>query len=54
MFQVNELNKEAMTIRLDGPLPEYPPFDERMRRAPDRGWTLNRAETELALKNALR
>ena len=54
MFQVNELNKEAMTVRLDGPLPEYPPFDERMRRAPDRGWTLNRAETELALKNALR
>lgn len=54
MFQVNELNKEAMTIRLDGPLPEYPRFDERMRRAPDRGWTLNRAETELALKNALR
>ncbi|MFA5622145.1 MAG: urocanate hydratase, partial [Thermovirgaceae bacterium] len=25
-----------------------------IRRAPDRGWTLNKAETELALKNALR
>ena len=54
MFQVNELNREAMTIRLEGPLPDYPAFEEGIRRAPDRGWTLNRAETELAVKNALR
>jgi len=43
-----------MTIRLEGPLPDYPAFEEGIRRAPDRGWTLNRAETELAVKNALR
>jgi len=43
-----------MTIRLEGPLPNYPAFEEGIRRAPDRGWTLNRAETELAVKNALR
>ena len=54
MFQVNELNREAMTIRLEGPLPDYPAFAEGIRRAPDRGWNLNRAETELAVKNALR
>ena len=54
MFQVNELNRDAMTIKLEGPLPEYPPFEGEYRRAPDRGWTLNRGETELALKNALR
>ncbi len=54
MSQVNELNRNAMTIRLEGPLPPYPAFVEGMRRAPDRGWTLNRQETELALRNALR
>ncbi|NCC57927.1 MAG: urocanate hydratase, partial [Synergistales bacterium] len=54
MFQVNEMNRDAMTIRLEGPLPDYPSFAEGIRRAPDRGWTLNRQETELALKNALR
>ncbi len=55
MFQVNEMNRDAMTIRLEkGPLPDYPSFSEGIRRAPDRGWTLNRQETELALKNALR
>ncbi len=54
MSQVNELNRNAMTIRLEGPLPPYPTFVEGMRRAPDRGWTLNRQETELALRNALR
>ena len=54
MLQVNEMNRNAMTIQLEGPLPDYPVFVEGMRRAPDRGWTLNRSETELALKNALR
>ncbi|MDI9369867.1 MAG: urocanate hydratase [Synergistaceae bacterium] len=54
MSAVNEMNRDAMTIRLEGPLPAYPSFVEGIRRAPDRGWTLNRAETELALRNALR
>ena len=54
MFQVNEMNRDAMTIRLEGPLPPPAEFRGGIRRAPDRGWTLNRAETELALKNALR
>ncbi len=44
----------AMTIKPDGALPEHPRFVPGIRRAPDRGWTLNRKETELALKNALR
>lgn len=51
---MNAMNREAMTIRLEGPLPEYPEFAPGIRRAPDRGWTLNKAETELALRNALR
>lgn len=45
---------EAMTIRLGNALPEAPEFDPDIRRAPDRGYTLDRAETELALRNALR
>ena len=54
MLQVNEMNRNSMTIQFEGPLPDYPVFVEGMRRAPNRGWTLNRSETELALKNALR
>ena len=54
MSAVNEMNRDAMTIRLEGPLPPYPAFVEGIRRAPDRGWTLNRTETEQALRNALR
>lgn len=50
----NSLNREAMTIKLDATLPDYPKFVEGIRRAPDRGWTLSQSETELALKNALR
>ncbi len=45
---------DAMTIRLDNTLPEYPEFQEGIRRAPDRGFNLNQHETETALKNALR
>ncbi len=44
----------AMTIKLDGPLPEPKPFREGIRRAPKRSPKLNRADTELALRNALR
>ena len=54
MLQLNELNREAMTIRLEGPLPDIPAFAPGIRRAPDRRWTLNRKETQLALRNALR
>jgi urocanate hydratase len=46
--------EKAMTIRLEEELPVYPQFEEGIRRAPDRGWTLGKAETELALRNALR
>ncbi len=44
----------AMTVKLSGALPEYPPFDETKRRAPDRGFRLTKAQTKVALKNALR
>lgn len=50
-------NKEiamAMTITLDKELPEMPEFTEGIRRAPHRGFSLNRQQTEVALKNALR
>ncbi|HZK18802.1 MAG TPA: urocanate hydratase, partial [Clostridia bacterium] len=50
----NEDIFQAMTIRLDNELPQYPKFTEGIRRAPDRGFTLNQQETETALKNALR
>ena len=44
----------AMTIKLDAVLPEYPKFDDTKRRAPDRGFRLTKAQTQLALRNALR
>ena len=44
----------AMTIKLDAVLPEYPVFKEGIRRAPKRELTLNEREIKLALKNALR
>lgn len=45
---------QAMTIRLDGDIPEAPRIVEDVRRAPDRGFRLIRAQTVVALKNALR
>jgi urocanate hydratase len=52
---VTNLNvANAMTIKLDAELPEAPEFVPGIRRAPDRGFTLNRGEAETALKNALR
>ena len=54
---VAELNKtasEAMKIKLDNKLPDYPTFKEGIRRAPDRGFRLTPSQTKLALKNALR
>ncbi|MCD4820259.1 MAG: urocanate hydratase [Candidatus Cloacimonetes bacterium] len=44
----------AMTIKLDNILPEYPVFQKGIRRAPKREMKLNKNEIEIALKNALR
>lgn len=41
-------------ITLEAEWPEMPRFEEGIRRAPDRGYTLNEAKTRTALKNALR
>ncbi|MEG1333072.1 MAG: urocanate hydratase [Bacteroides sp.] len=43
-----------MKTTLGKTLPPYPAFAEGIRRAPDRGYTLNPAQTATALKNALR
>ncbi len=43
-----------MTIKLDNKLPEKKTFQEGIRRAPDRGFRLTKAQTKIALKNALR
>lgn len=43
-----------MKITLDNRLPDYPEFTPGIRRAPDRGYKLTPAQTETALKNALR
>ncbi|MBQ4565950.1 MAG: urocanate hydratase [Oscillospiraceae bacterium] len=43
-----------MTIKLPAQLPEYPAFQEGIRRAPDRGFRLSKEQTKIALKNALR
>ena len=43
-----------MNISLSTELPKYPSFVEGIRRAPNRGYTLTKAQTEIALKNALR
>jgi len=45
---------QAMQIKLDGTLPEYPKFEEGIRRAPSRGFRLTEEQTKIALKNALR
>lgn len=44
----------AMTIKLDNQLPPMPAFQPGIRRAPNRGFRLTQAQTEIALKNALR
>ena len=50
----NDLTAEAMTIKIGDELPPAPTFQEGIRRAPKRELTLNKAEVQLALKNALR
>ena len=46
--------EEAMTIKLDYELPEYPAFDPQYRRAPRRESHLSESDKALAIKNALR
>ncbi|MCD8387139.1 MAG: urocanate hydratase [Bacteroidales bacterium] len=43
-----------MKYSLPDTLPEYPKFQEGIRRAPDRGYSLTPAQTATALRNALR
>ena len=50
----NKSRANAMTIRLDAELPQYPEFEEGIRRAPHRGFRLTNAQTKIALRNALR
>ncbi len=50
----NQAIGEAMTVKLDNVLPEYPKFEAGYRRAPKREFTLTQKQTETALKNALR
>ncbi|WP_312634730.1 urocanate hydratase [Oscillibacter sp.] len=45
---------KAMTVKLDYDLPEYPSFEEGIRRAPRREAHLTQADKELAIRNALR
>ncbi|KQC11640.1 MAG: urocanate hydratase [Candidatus Cloacimonas sp. SDB] len=44
----------VITIKLPKKLPPKMEFEAGIRRAPNRGFTLNRKETEIALRNALR
>ena len=46
--------EEAMIIKLDYELPEYPAFEEGIRRAPRRESHLSKSDKALAIKNALR
>lgn len=45
---------DKVKITLSSELPHYPVFKKGIRRAPDRGFRLTPAQTEIALKNALR
>ncbi|MDF2592172.1 MAG: hutU [Clostridia bacterium] len=52
---IDNLNvSNAMTIKLDNQLPNMLEFQPGIRRAPSRGFRLTQAQTEIALKNALR
>ncbi len=50
----DDAHYHSMRIRLEDTLPAIKPFERRIRRAPDRGFRLSQAQTEIALKNALR
>lgn len=48
------MSMQKTTFTLDASLPEYPSFQEGIRRAPDRGFRLTKEQTKVALRNALR
>ncbi|MEX3610937.1 urocanate hydratase [Rothia sp. LK2588] len=50
----NVTTGEAMQIKLDNEFPEMPEFEPGIRRAPSRGFRLTKAQTKIALRNALR
>jgi urocanate hydratase len=45
---------DSMTVKLDNEYLEMPEFVKGIRRAPDRGFTLNKSQTVTALLNSLR
>ena len=53
-MEANLKISSAMTVKLDATLPELPDFTAGIRRAPDRGFHLTKAQAQVALKNALR
>lgn len=53
-FVSNTLKRYVMNASIENQLPAYPSFATGIRRAPDRGYSLTPAQTETALKNALR
>lgn len=55
MANLEEKEKQIeLTLFEDDKLPAYPEFLEGIRRAPSRGFRLTEAQTQIALKNALR
>ncbi len=48
------MNRYVETVKLPDELPPYPEFVEGIRRAPARYFNLDKKQTKLALKNALR
>lgn len=50
----NQEIKQAMVVKLDDELPEYPEFRQGIRRAPKREVKLRKEEMLLAVRNALR
>ncbi|WP_457556562.1 urocanate hydratase [Candidatus Harpocratesius sp.] len=48
------MSNEIINVQLSSELPPDPEFDPQYRRAPNRGYNLNKEETKIALKNALR
>jgi len=53
-MQTHASVSQAMRIKLDHALPPMPGFQSGIRRAPNRGFRLDQAQTATALKNALR
>ena len=53
-MNINTQITQSMKIKAINELPEMPPFEKGIRRAPDRGFCLTQSQTMTALKNALR